>query len=268
MLNRIRRRLPGSGQGPWILVSAVLVALVATPFAIAAGEGRPVNGGARNPSANESQSYNRETEIIANTATYGTRQSNKSNNGGGAVYGCRSGAGGTAASNEPCIRANNLSAGRAFEFVTNTGAEVGRIESTNAKAAPFTTNATGVATGLNADQVDGKSADDIRNDAVSGAQANNKFAFVAADGTLGGTRGATAATRTAAGTYRVTFTGDISKCAPQATVASTSTTSQATTGAAILDGATVEVVTRAVAPATGVTVGEAVDRPVSLTVTC
>jgi hypothetical protein len=268
MLNRIRRRLPGGGQGPWILVSAVLVALVATPFAVAAGEGRPINGGARNPSANESQAYNRETEIIANTATYGTRQSNKSDNGGGAIYGCRSGAGGSGANNEPCIRANNLSAGRAFEFVTNTGAEVGRIESSNTKAAPFTTNATGVATGLNADQVDGKSADDIRTDAVTAAQANNKFAFVAADGTLGGTRGATAAARTAAGTYRVTFTGDISKCAPQATVASTSTATQATIGVSVIDATTVEVVTRAVAPATGVAVGDAVDRPVSLTVTC
>lgn len=268
MPNRIRRRLSGRSQGPWILASALLVALLVTPFAVAAGENRPINGGARNPSSNASLSYNGETEIIADTSTYGTRQSNKSNNGGGAVYGCRSGAGGTAAKNEPCIRASNLSSGRAFEFVTNTGAEVGRIESSNTKAAPFTTNATGVATGLNADKVDGKSADDIKNDALTAAQAQSKFAVIGSDGTLGAQRGATGATRTAAGTYRVVFSGDISKCAPQATIASTTTATQATIGASIVGGSTVEVVTRAAVAGTGVAIGDAVDRPVSLTVTC
>jgi hypothetical protein len=282
MLSRIRRRLPASGQAPWIILGSLLIALLVSPFAIAAGEGRPVNGGARNPTADPSQSYTRETEIIANTSTYGTRQSNKSDNGGGAIYGCRSRAGGSPAGNEPCIRASNLADGRAFEFSTG-GAEVGRIESANTNAAPFTTNATGVATGLNADRVDGKNADDLTKDATTAAttaatkaatdaaQAQSRFAFVAADGTLGATRGATASTRTAAGTYRVTFSGDVSKCAPQATIASTAQGAQATTGAQVVDASTVEVVTRAVAPVTGanpVAVGDAVDRPVSLTLTC
>ncbi|MDX6723926.1 MAG: hypothetical protein QOD73_2330, partial [Solirubrobacteraceae bacterium] len=48
----------------------------------------------------------------------------------------------------------------------------------------------------------------------------------------------------------------------------TSTANQATTGVAIIDATTVEVVTRAVAGGGGVTAGDAVDRPVSLTVTC
>src|SRR5919112_2107505 len=91
MLTRIRRRLPIRGHGPWIVVAAVLVALLVTPFALAAGENRPVRGGARNPSPNASLSYTRETQIIANNATFGTRQSNKSTRGGGAIYGCRSG---------------------------------------------------------------------------------------------------------------------------------------------------------------------------------
>jgi drug/metabolite transporter (DMT)-like permease len=34
MLTRIRRRLPGRGNGPWIVVAAVLVALLVTPFAL------------------------------------------------------------------------------------------------------------------------------------------------------------------------------------------------------------------------------------------
>ncbi len=98
-----------------------------------------------------------ETEIIADNPTYGTRQSNKKDgDGGGAIYGCRSNPG-----NEPCIRSNNLKGGRAFEFVT-VGKEAGRIEvGGDHTGAPFTTNATGVATGLNADQVDGKSATDF-----------------------------------------------------------------------------------------------------------
>src|SRR3954463_13107796 len=209
----------------WIIASSLLLAVCIAPFAIAAGEGKPVDGGARNPSNNESQAYTRETEIIANNGTYGTRQSNKSDNGGGAIYGCPSKAGGTQKGNQPCVRASNLVDGRAFEFSSNGGTEVGRITSGNTKSAPFTTNATGVATGLNADQVDGKSADDItkaaHDDAVTTAQAAvqgaTSFAAVAADGTLGGKRGATASARSAAGTYTVTFANDISACAIQVT---------------------------------------------------
>jgi hypothetical protein len=147
MLHRIRTRLRGGGQGPWILAAAVAAALLVTPFAVAAGEGRPLIGGKRNPGADASAALATETQIIANNRTYGTRQSNKSDNGGGAIYGCRSRAGGTERGNEPCVRARNLSDGRAFEFESSGGPEVGVIRSGNPNAAPFTTNATGVATG-------------------------------------------------------------------------------------------------------------------------
>ena len=50
MLSSIRRRRPFRGNGPWILIAAIAVALLVTPFAVAAGEGRPVLGGSRNPS--------------------------------------------------------------------------------------------------------------------------------------------------------------------------------------------------------------------------
>src|SRR3954463_4274579 len=148
----------------WVIASAIVLVACVAPFALAAGEGQPTKGGARNPSNNASLAYTRETQIIANTSSYGTRQSNKSDNGGGAIYGCRSKAGGSEKGNEPCIRSSNLVDGRAFEFSSNGGTEVGRITSGNTKSAPFTTNATGVATGLNADQVDGKSADEIAKD--------------------------------------------------------------------------------------------------------
>jgi hypothetical protein len=206
MRSRIRKALNVRANGPWILASALLVALLVAPFAGAFGEGNNVRGGARNPSPDARRAYTKETEIIANVNTYGTRQSNKSNNGGGAVYGCRSAAGGTPKGNEPCVRASNLADGRAFEFNANGGTEVGAITGP-ATAAPFTTTAKGVATGLNADQVDGQSADEIT------AAAQAKFANVTGAGVLGDQRGATAAARSAAGVYSVDFNADVSKCA-------------------------------------------------------
>jgi hypothetical protein len=207
MRSRIRRALNVRANGPWILASALLVALMVAPFAGAFGEGNNVRGGSRNPSPDARRAYTKETEIIANVNTYGTRQSNKSTNGGGAVYGCRSAAGGTPKGNEPCVRASNLADGRAFEFNANSGTEVGAITGP-ATAAPFTTTAKGVATGLNADQVDGKSADEIT------AAAQAKFATVTgATGALGDKRGATASARSALGVYSVDFDADVSKCA-------------------------------------------------------
>jgi hypothetical protein len=206
MRSRIRKALNVRANGPWILAAALLVALLVAPFAGAFGEGNSVRGGARNPSPDSRRAYTKETQIIANVNTYGTRQSNKSNNGGGAVYGCRSAAGGTPKGNEPCVRASNLADGRAFEFNANGGTEVGAITGP-AAAAPFTTTAKGVATGLNADQVDGKSADEIT------AAAQAKYANVSAAGALGDQRGATAAARSAAGVYSVDLNADVSKCA-------------------------------------------------------
>jgi hypothetical protein len=187
----------------WFFAGTVVLALTASPLALAAGEGRALFGGERNPSNNPALSLRAETEVIATTSTYGTRQSNKSDNGGGAIYGCRSGAGGSEANNEPCIRAINLRAGRAFEFVAQDGAEAGRIEAAGGdNARPFTTNATGVATGLNADRVDG----------LEGGQLAPRLARVAANGILESGRGATTAARTAEGVYTVRFAEDITNC--------------------------------------------------------
>jgi hypothetical protein len=252
MRSRIRKALNVRANGPWILASALLVALLVAPFAGAFGEGNSVRGGARNPSSDARRAYTKETEIIANVNTYGTRQSNKSNNGGGAVYGCRSGAGGTPKGNEPCVRASNLTTGRAFEFNSNNGTEVGAITG-QATAAPFTTTAKGVATGLNADQVDGKSADEIT------AAALARFATVTgATGALGDQRGATASARSAAGIYSVDFSADVSKCARTATIAGTDP-GQITTAATDADTVAVRTFNGA---------GAAEDRSFHLVVTC
>ena len=72
--------------GRYLLAAAVVTSvLVAAPLALGAGEGRPLDGGARNPSDDARQNYTRETEIIADVGTYATRQSNKSATGGGAA---------------------------------------------------------------------------------------------------------------------------------------------------------------------------------------
>lgn len=261
MLTNLLDRVRGVPQGPWILLSAIALALLVTPFAVAQSggsqNGKPVMGGARNPSTDQRLAFTRETQIIADTSTYGTRQSNKSDNGGGAVYGCRSGLGGTEKNNEPCIRANNLQDGRAFEFASSgkNATEVGRITAQNPNAAPLTTNAVGVATGFNADQVDGKHASDI----VSDAQALNRFAAVGTTGGLAAGRDANGATQVSTGLYLVTFKSDLSKCAYQATE-----TIIEDGGAAAVQPAsatTIQVRTRDAA-------GAAADRPFHLLVTC
>jgi hypothetical protein len=259
MRSRIFSMFKIRSHGPWVLASALLVALLVAPFAGAFGEGNAVRGGARNPSADARRAYSKETQIIANVSTYGTRQSNKSNNGGGAVYGCRSGAGGTPKGNEPCIRANNLSTGLAFEFnsTSATATEVGTITASNPKAAPFTTNAKGVATGLNADQVDGKNASDI----VADAQASNMFATVTGStGALGSNRGATSSSRASAGVYNIVFGTDVSKCSRTATIAG-STPGAITTDA----GANPQTITVHTFDLPAATAGDA---SFNLTVTC
>ena len=211
-------------SGRAAVVCSLILAIGVPSVAMGFGEGRSLLLGKRNPSSNANLALTTETEIIANSPTYGTRQSNKKDgDGGGAIYGCRSSLG-----NEPCIRSNNLKGGRAFEFVT-VGNEAGRIETGNVNGAPFTTNATGVATGLNADKVDGKDAADL-DDAetlggkkpsdfasasdVSALSGSLLFATVGADGTLGANkRGATSSSKDATtNVYTVKFGRDVSKC--------------------------------------------------------
>lgn len=198
------KRIAQGFARPKVVLATVGVALVAAPgAAFAVGEGKPVDGGERNPSANGSQSYRGETEIIADNGTYGTRQSNKSTNGGGAIYGCRAVPGA-----RPCLRSNNLNKGLAFQLVSS-GTLVGQIMTAAGGdgSKPFTTNATGVATGLNADRVDGLDAAEIA------TKGDLKFAAVGADGALGNKRGAAAVGRDlATNSYTVTFDADVSKC--------------------------------------------------------
>jgi hypothetical protein len=144
-----------------VLMASVILVLGFSSFAVAR-TGDPLREGARNGTATQ------ETRIIAridattaNTGGYSTRQSNLSRTGGGAIYGCRS----TGAANaNPCVRANNLATGLAFQFNAASAPVAGQITAGTGGDGkkPFTTNATGVADGLNADRVDGASASQLR----------------------------------------------------------------------------------------------------------
>ncbi len=160
-----------------VVLATGLLLLGIAPFGVAA-TGDVLREGQRNGTAN------RETQIISNAAEqgrstggYATRQSNLSRSGGAAIYGCRSTG---ATRTNPCLRANNLTTGSAFEFNTTSGESAGRITAGSGgdSKRPFTTNATGVATGLNADRVDGQDASAI----VSSARAKTGLDADTVDG--------------------------------------------------------------------------------------
>ncbi len=190
---------------------------VAASSGFGAAGGSPVRGGVKNPARG---GYYQTTQIWANNSSWGTRQSNLGN-GGSAIYGCRSSAGGL-----PCLDADNLRGGTAFSFIT-TGSTGGSIRVGNPNGAPFTTNGHGVASGLNANFLQGRQASEFQLANQPAANANELggqppssyvntgqllFADVAPGGGIQSTRGATSATLSES-TYTVTFgTLNVSKC--------------------------------------------------------
>src|SRR4051812_1393531 len=173
-----RIRIP-KGQGKYLVISSVLLALLVAPFALAA-DGDAVRAGGRT-------TFTSITRVLGDSSTYATQQSNlRSGDGGAARYGCRS-----SAANEFCLLSKNTGGGGSFRFQSLNSLLGGSIEvnppsgKTAADAKPFTTNAHGVATGLNADQVDGMSADDI----VKAAKTTGPtYALLTADGKTNASR--------------------------------------------------------------------------------
>lgn len=151
-----------------VAASSSAALLIGAPLALA-GTGDGLREGIRNPQAGDAT---RETQVIARTGrdTYGTRQSNLGA-GGGAIYGCRSRLDAAAIADPkrstPCIRVNNLRDGKAFDFQASSGRIIGVIQSgqditkPQPTVAPFVTNASAVAVGLNADRLDDLHAAEI-----------------------------------------------------------------------------------------------------------
>ncbi len=212
---RRRRR-----RGMIIVGAVALLCVVSATLggALAYANGQPVRGGVKNPTFG---GFSGTTQIWANNSTWGTRQSNLGS-GGSAIYGCRSLKGGL-----PCLDADNLKGGPAFEFIT-TGAIGGSILVANSSAAPFTTNGHGVATGLNANYLQGKQASEFQLANQPAANANELggqppssyvstgqllFANIGPGPVIQNTRGATTVGQLET-TYTVVFgTSNVSKCA-------------------------------------------------------
>ncbi len=217
-LNRFR-----AGQGGrvrTVLGTAIVLALVISPFAVAQSTG--LIGGKRNP---RSGAFTTETKVIASNDNWGMRYSNRAvGGGGGLLFGCRSDPGGTPQRNYPCARSRNVANGLAFEFLT-AGSLVGTIEAGKGgdNTRPFTTNATGVATGLNAERVGSKTPAQLTSDAVSAVQQTQSFARVSVAGASIAARGVSAVTHPSTGTYTVTFEKAVNACALTATQSATGT---------------------------------------------
>jgi hypothetical protein len=226
-----------------VLLSSIALGLLSAPFAVA-GDGDVMKVGAGNSAENN------ETRIIGqNVGTYTTRQSNnKEGDGGAAIYGCRS-----SLAAEPCLEVDSLRGARAFSFKSK-GFEGGRItvlgDVNPRNNRPFTTNATGVATGLNADEVDGKSADDLR----------AKFALVNGDGTLSNGNGVAKVARLSEGRFQVDFEGTVDGCGYTTAIGSADISG--TTGVERLDSDSLIVSTRSLPS------GDPGDRPFNVTVNC
>lgn len=221
MFRRLNRfRVGQGGRVRSVLGAAFVLAVVISPFAVA--QTSSLIGGKRNP---RSGAYDTETKVIATNDTWGMRYSNRTVGGGGGVlFGCRSEPGGTPQRNYPCARSRNVADGLAFEFLT-AGSLVGTINSGRGgdNTKPFTTNATGVATGLNAERVGSKTPAQLTGDAVAAVQGTLSFARVSAAGASIAARGVSGTTHASTGTYTVTFANPVNACALTATQSASGT---------------------------------------------
>src|SRR4051795_4041543 len=133
----------GSRSGRYAVLAAVVIAVVAAPFAVAAGTGR----------------------FTAKSSRYTVLARNTTNGDGGALAAaCTSNKNTPSNAQEPCLNMVNKGTGYAAAFRTR-GLTGFRLQTSGSgTAVPFLLdkNATGKVTYFNADQVDGKSSEDLR----------------------------------------------------------------------------------------------------------
>jgi hypothetical protein len=202
----------------YLLLATICLAVVVAPIAVAQNEGEPIVLGERNPSGGSGDTE--ETAIVADIGNNGqaTRQSNNAVGARAAGYGCENNG---AEEINACANYVNRGTGPAAAFRTR-GTVPFVIRDTNR----------GRVVNLNADLLDDREAADFllrtekagdadRLDGLEPAQVGRElFANVDTDGAsgpkLGSANGATAALRTAAGTYRVDFGDrDLTACSYQ-----------------------------------------------------
>jgi hypothetical protein len=211
-----------------------VIAVGVAPVALAAGSNPSAKtaaasgtgtllGGIHNPA---NGSFPRTTGLFGTTSGWVSRVKNQGG-GGAQTLECGSSTGGT------CLEATNRSSGFAFQF-SSAGATGGTILLKNTSGAPFTTNAKGVATGLNANYLQGQEASAFQLASQPAANATNAgnaeklggqppsaylttgqvlFATVNAEHKLESSRGATSIVTPSSGsTYTVVFSSNVSKC--------------------------------------------------------
>src|SRR4051794_28575392 len=101
----IRFRMP-KGQGKYLVISSLILALLVAPLALAAN-GDPMIAGGRT-------TFTKITRVLGDSSTYATQQSNlRAGDGGAARYGCRS-----SAANEYCLLSKNTGGGGSFRFTS------------------------------------------------------------------------------------------------------------------------------------------------------
>jgi hypothetical protein len=231
-----------------VLLAAVLMAMLITPFAVA-------------------QSGSSSARVERSDARYAFLARNTLQGDGGAgALACQSDANPAGQTNrEPCLNMVNKGTGYAAAFRTRGLIGFRLQTSGTGEATPFLldSNATGLVKHLNADTVDGQSADQIGRERF--ARVN-----VAADGTptvarSNGTAATNPVTRVGAGDYRVEFTSDVNTCAFQATSNDPANSFIVSASEDTTNTKRVVVTTR---DGSGADVGTPADAPFNLTVNC
>jgi hypothetical protein len=222
-----------------------MAAMLIAPFAVAQTSGT---------SARVTNSNARYAFIARNTLQ---------GDGGAGALACQSDVNPAGQTNrEPCLNMVNKGTGYAAAFRTR-GLTGFRLQTSGSgEATPFLLdpNATGKVAHLNADQVDGQSADQLRS-------RFGRITFTAPStvAVANGANGVTSVSRTSAGRYQVTFDRDVSACGLQVT--SNDVDGNRTVAAAPLasNNAVADVAIRNVGDATA---GDPVDGPFYIAANC
>jgi hypothetical protein len=242
---RARRRLSlrgGSRTGRYAVLGSVLVAVIASPFAVAATTG---------------------SRVTSDDARYSfIARNTRAGDGGAAALACQSD---TGSGREPCLNMVNKGNGPAAAFRTR-GLTGFRLQTTGTgTATPFVLdpNATGQVKYLNADQIDGKSADEIGRELFARVNVN-------ADNTVAVSRGngvatQNAVTRVGEGDFRVTFANDVNNCSYQVTNGDPDLARVGAADVVAGNNKQVRVTTRTVG---GASAGDPSDAPFNLAVNC